>query len=241
MNSSSTTPPALLPQADTPEPDVMAPIRGLGGTIEALLRRPQGVLHHLHEPGAARIIGVMFVLVLFGAAAYGFVVGTFSGGTQLWAAPLKVALGLLLCSVICLPSLYVFACLTGATARFGDVAGMVMGMAALMVLLLISFAPVAWVFSQSTESITAMGTLHLVFWLIATYFGARFLYRGMSRLGARGEGAFYFWICLFVVVALQMTTALRPIVGSADTFLPAEKKFFLQHWREHVDGPVATR
>jgi hypothetical protein len=29
-----------------------------------------------------------------------------------------------------------------------------------------------------------------------------------------------------------MTTALRPIVGKSDTFLPTEKKFFLDHWSE---------
>jgi hypothetical protein len=29
---------------------------------------------------------------------------------------------------------------------------------------------------------------------------------------------------------LQMTTALRPIVGTADTYLPKEKKFFVTHW-----------
>jgi hypothetical protein len=58
----------------------------------------------------------------------------------------------------------------------------------------------------------------------------------MARLGARSEGAFYFWICLFVVVALQMTTALRPIIGKADTLLPTEKKFFLQHWGDSMRG-----
>jgi hypothetical protein len=29
-----------------------------------------------------------------------------------------------------------------------------------------------------------------------------------------------------------MTTALRPLIGSADSFLPATKQFFLQHWLE---------
>jgi len=29
---------------------------------------------------------------------------------------------------------------------------------------------------------------------------------------------------------VQMTTALRPILGTADTFLPAEKQFFVSHW-----------
>ena len=217
-----------------PDAAELAPIRGFAGVLEALLRRPRGVLHHLSGTDSTRLIGLMLFIAAVGAALYGVVVGTFAGGGQLWAVPVKITGGLLVCGVICLPSLYVFACLTGSTARLADVAGMVAGLLALMTLLLFSFAPVAWVFSQSTESVVAMGTLHLVFWLIATYFGARFMYRGMARLGARSEGAFYFWITVFVLVALQMTTALRPLVGKADTFLPKEKKFFLQHWGENL-------
>jgi hypothetical protein len=37
-----------------------------------------------------------------------------------------------------------------------------------------------------------------------------------------------------VLVVLQMTTALRPIVGTADTFFPTEKRFFLSHWGESL-------
>jgi len=33
-------------------------------------------------------------------------------------------------------------------------------------------------------------------------------------------------------VALQMTTALRPILGTSDTFLPTEKQFFGTHWAD---------
>jgi hypothetical protein len=233
MNETAIHPPPL-PGGPSPDPLDTAPVSGLGGTLEALLRRPRGVLHHLHEPGGLRLVLVMAFIALVGAAGYGLIVGTFSGGMQLWAAPLKIAVGLFICGLICLPSLYVFACLTGSTARFGDVVGMVAGLLALMTVLLISFGPVSWVFSQSTESAVTMGILHLVFWLIATFFGARFMHQGMARLGARSEGAFYFWICVFVVVALQMTTALRPIVGKADTLLPTEKKFFLQHWGESI-------
>ena len=39
-------------------------------------------------------------------------------------------------------------------------------------------------------------------------------------------------IIIFLLVVLQMTTALRPIVGKGTTFLPEEKKFFLTHWGE---------
>ena len=218
----------------------LAPIGSLSAMLEALLRRPRGVLHHLSGSEATRLIGLMLFIAAIGAALYGVVVGTFSGGMQLWAAPVKITGGLFFCGAICLPSLYVFACLTGSVARLNDVVGMVAGLLALMTVLLFSFAPVAWVFSQSTQSVAAMGTMHLLFWLVATYFGARFLYRGMSRLGARSKGAFYFWMTIFVLVALQMTTALRPLVGKADTFLPKEKMFFLQHWGESFSTENAT-
>ena len=37
---------------------------------------------------------------------------------------------------------------------------------------------------------------------------------------------------IFLLVMLQMMTALRPIIGTTDTFLPPEKKFFVSHWME---------
>lgn len=37
---------------------------------------------------------------------------------------------------------------------------------------------------------------------------------------------------IFTVVTLQMATSLRPLIGTAETFLPQEKRFFLQHWAE---------
>jgi len=102
----------------------------------------------------------------------------------------------------------------------------------LMTILLIGFAPVAWLFSQSTKSVTWMGALHLVFWLIATFFGLRFLENGFSHSKARSTAGLNTWIIIFVLVAMQMTTALRPIVGKADTLLPTDKKFFVTHWSE---------
>ncbi len=33
-----------------------------------------------------------------------------------------------------------------------------------------------------------------------------------------------------MMVSLQMTTSLRPILGRSDHFITQEKKFFLEHW-----------
>ena len=106
-------------------------------------------------------------------------------GTQIWAAPVKIGGGLLISALICLPSLYIFACLSGSQARLSEICGMVAGLLLLTTILLVGFAPVAWLFSQSTESVVWMGALHLVFWFIASCFGLRFLQAGFAHSQAR--------------------------------------------------------
>src|SRR5881296_1676741 len=155
--------------------------------VEAILRQPRRVMYQLRQPGASPlIIGMVFVAIVC-SLIYGVVIGAFSMGTQLWAAPVKVACGLLISAVICLPSLYIFTCLSGSQARLVEICGLVAGMLMLMTILLIGFAPVAGLFSQSTESVVWMGVLHLVFWLIATFFGLRFLETGFSHSKARSH------------------------------------------------------
>lgn len=239
----SQSPPAFPPpHANAPgdDPTEREPITDLFSAVEAMLRQPRRVMFQITQPGARPLIAGMLWVALLSVVGYGLVVGSFSGGTQLWAAPLKLAAGMVLTALICLPSLYIFACLSGSQARLMEVVGLVSGMLALMTVLLIGFAPVAWVFSQSTESVAAMGALHIVFFFVALCFGVRFLQTSFERLSPQAEGGpLGVWIVIFLLVALQMTTALRPIVGSAGTFLPAEKKFFASHWYSTVaDTPA---
>jgi hypothetical protein len=180
----------------------------------------------------------MLMVSILCSLIYGLVVGTFSMGTQLWAAPVKIAGGLLVSALICLPSLYIFTCLSGSQARLSEIFGLVAGLLMLMTILLIGFAPVAWLFSQSTDSIIWMGVLHLMFWFIATMFGLKFLDAGFSHSKARSSAGLYTWVIIFILVAVQMTTALRPIVGKSDSFFPKEKKFFLSHWNDSFNAPA---
>jgi len=198
--------------------------------IEALLRHPRRMMFQLRQPGAGKLIAAMLFISIVCSLIYGVVVGTFSGGQQLWIAPVKIAAGLMISALICLPSLYIFTCLSGSHARLSEIFGLLAGMLMLTTMLLIGFAPVAWIFSQSTESLAWMGALHLIFWFIATIFGLRFLEAGFSQSNARSHAGFHTWVVIFLLVAVQMTTALRPIFGTADTFFPTEKKFFLAHW-----------
>ena len=246
MNESNPVPPilpgqpALATREAAHQPlgssaDEREPITGVIPAFEAILRQPRRVIYQLFQPEQWMLRPSLLLIALLSALIYGFVVGTFSGGTQLWAAPLKIAGGLLLSGLICLPSLYIFACLSGAQARLAHVWGLVTGVLALITIMLIGFAPVAWVFSESTESVTFMGFLHLLFWAIAVYFGLRFLWRGFAHLQARSDGGVQTWMVIFLLVMLQMTAALRPIVGTASTLLPTEKKFFFAHWMDNLE------
>ena len=226
---SETMPPPPL-QGQRPlgdDPAERAPLPHTFAAIEALLLLPRRLLFQLRQPGAGKLIVGMLFTAFICSLVYGVVAGTFSGGTQLWAAPVKIAAGLMISAAICLPSLYIFACLSGSQARLAEVCGLLAGLLMLMTVLLVGFAPVAWIFSQSTESLAWMGFLHLMFWFVATLFGGRFMKQGFSHANAKSQAGVNVWIVIFLLVALQMTTALRPIIGKSDTFFPTEKKFFL--------------
>ena len=232
-NSPPSSYPPRVPLGEIPEE--REPIPGIAGAIESILRQPRRVMFQLRQPGAGKLIAAMLFLAVACSLIYGVIVGSFSGGDQWWAAPVKISVGLLISALICLPSLYIFACLSGSQARLVEIFGMVAGLLMLMTLLLIGFAPVAWLFSQSTESLAWMGFLHLLFWFIATAFGVRFLSAAFRHSNARSSAGLVTWIIIFMLVMLQMSTALRPIVGKADTLLPTEKKFFLSHWFDSMD------
>src|SRR2546429_2447854 len=119
---SSQIPPPLTPSppppavsAGQPEsppsgagPDEQTPIPNVLTAVESILRHPRRVLYHLRQPGSGRLIAAMIFVAAVCSLIYGVVVGAFSGETQLWAAPIKIAAGLLLSALICLPSLYIF-------------------------------------------------------------------------------------------------------------------------------------
>ena len=175
------------------------------------------------------------LIVLGCLAVFGAIVGSFSGGMQTWAASLKVVLGVVASGLITLPSLDIFGCLNGLDLSLRNAAGLMLTSMALMGLLLIGFAPVAWIFSQSTDSLGFMGFLALVFWLISLTFGLNLIFRSATAMGITNKVHLRMWAIIFVVVTLQMSTKLRPIIGpQTETFLQEEKKFFLVHWKENL-------
>lgn len=201
--------------------------------FDALLKHPAAVIAAIRkdEPAGDLILKYL-ALALGGFLVFGITLGGFSLGDQLWAAPMKTMLGITLAAVICLPSLYVFSALSGTSLRLPAI---VLGLAATLALtgaLLLSFTPVLWVFSQSTDSEPFFGFLVITIWLVSLAFGTGLL----LRMQAAKKGPVRIWIAIFLLVTLQMSTTLRPLIGTSEELFTTEKRFFLEHWIRQMVG-----
>jgi hypothetical protein len=244
-----------MPEPNTPPPDApdseeAAPARprvelpadpGVAATFETLLKNPAAVAAALlGGKSGGRLVSNLSLTAVVCLAVFGVVVGAHSAGTQLWAAPLKITVGTFLAGLICLPSLYIFACLSGLDVRFKTVVGLLAAALCLIALLLLGFAPVVWIFSQSTESVAFLGLLVLLFWTVAAWFGLGLVVKAAEAAGVENRSHLVVWIGIFILVAMQMSTSLRPIIGSSDELLTSEKKFFLVHWSEQMQEAGKT-
>lgn len=228
----SNTPLPGSPPPISPPPPPEEPLPSDADTrtlFEALLRRPNALANHL--TGGSRGPADRFMaLAIASFLLFGLVLGCFAKHEQLWAAPLKISAGLLVAGVICFPSLYIFSTLAGARIGIGQLAACLAGALALAGLLLLGFAPAVWIFAESTDSLGFMGALAIGSWLAAFAFALRFLKSAVAAAGGIQKTPLTIWSTVFLLVTLQMTTTLRPILGRSDRFLTQEKKFFLQHW-----------
>ena len=232
MNSqyqATTPPPVEPPLADKPD---------LKSLFEALLRRPQILVHHLADSGSGTT-GKFGVMALASFLLFGIVLGCFAKHDQLWAAPIKIVAGLAFAGAICFPSLYIFATLAGARLSINQAAGCLAGALALAGLLLLGFAPAVWIFAESTDSFGFMGVLAIGAWITALHFALRFLKAAVFATGGTQKAPMLVWSTVFLLVTLQMTTSLRPIIGRSDEFLTQDKKFFLQHWGQTFEESLA--
>jgi len=209
--------------------------------VEALLKNPQTIISRLQGGKLVSVLITLLGILSFGALAYGVIAGSFSGGEQWIAAPVKIWVGLLLTAIFCFPSFYIFSCLAQADVSLQQAFTLMISGLALAAILLIGFAPVAWVFSQSTNGIGFMGFFHLVFWFISIAFGIRFMFTALKDLEASRTLYVRYWVVIFLITSLQMMTALRPIIGSSEELLPKEKKFFLEHWGDCLNKNMEPR
>jgi hypothetical protein len=222
----SSAPNGLFP---SPSPSSLEPIdtRSLFGLADALLRAPERAMAALSRQRFG-LLQLLFLVLAF-VSVSGVVLASFSGGWQYLAVPLKFAIVVIAGPLLCLPSLYIFSCLSESKSSVRDVALALGSGLGVQALLLCGLAPVAWVFSQSTNSVAFMGALYLVMYLVSSAFGLGLTRRLLAQDGVR-VGNYWLWQILFMVVVLQLSTTLRPIVGPFDGIVPREKLFFAVHW-----------
>jgi len=222
-----------VPQKPYVDPDYQ-PIEkaGFSHILNHLLKKPLSVIHEINH-GERSPLPALLAITLVCLGVFGLVLGMFSAGEQLWASPVKVIGGVLFSGLICLPSLYIFGALGGMDAKVQHVIGLMLTFLSITSLLLVGFAPVVWLFSTSSNSLVFFGFLCLAIWLICLIFGLRVITRASKSMGGGKGGHLHIWAIIFMLVTLQMTTTLRPIIGKSDHFLNLEeKRFFLVHWFE---------
>jgi hypothetical protein len=215
--------------------DVMAQEpRSILGALDELLRKPTAGIERARSGApigrwALRVlVGSLACCVLYGAAS-----GSFAGGAQIGVAAVKAPLIVAWSALLCLPSLYVFGVLSGATLTRDRFVVTLVGFVGMIALVLIGLLPVEWLFSVSSRSLVFVVWLHLALWGIAVVFGARFLRAALPEMPTT---AMLLWLALFCVVSLQVTTFLRPTLWRAPNapILERGKLFFLDHFNKVV-------
>jgi hypothetical protein len=86
-----------------------------------------------------------------------------------------LTVGILFSAILCIPSLIIFSCLSGADLKIGHILTLLVASVALTGLLMAGFSPGAWGFTQSTNSVAFTGAMNLAFWAIGMCYGLRFL------------------------------------------------------------------
>lgn len=77
--------------------------------VDAMLKTPQTLYNHVRRNDLSAHLGRMLLIYSFCLLGYGLIVGSFSGQTQWFAAPVKIFLGTCFSSLLCFPSLYILA------------------------------------------------------------------------------------------------------------------------------------
>lgn len=204
---------------------------GLFSVFESIIKSPGKILYEIsNAANSFKIIVFLIFIYLLSMTVFGAINGLFSGGFQILYSAVKYPLGLMLSALICFPSLYIFLSLTGIDISIKDIFGIFLMSLTLIAVIFLGFAPVLWIFSQSTNSIFFMGFLNMVFLSIAIFFGFRLQKRSLLFLAQKNNHYLTIWFIIFILVVFQMTATLRPLIGSSDYFLTTDKLFFLEYW-----------
>lgn len=201
--------------------------------VTALLKAPNKVADTiaLQQKNLLAAAFALLTVAVACHAVFGLAIGLFAGWPVAAMDIIKVPLVAVCSLLLCFPSLYVFACVAGSPLSISQTFALGCSCLAMVGLLLVGLAPVAWLFVVSTESLPFIVTLTLLIWLVAVAFAARYVGKLRANSLFQRQGGIKMWFLILIVVTLQMTTCMRPMLGKPENgWWTGEKKFFLSHF-----------
>jgi hypothetical protein len=218
-----------------PLPGASAPTSALpeaDASVAALLKTPEAVAVSIARSRDLAMTGLRFLVVaLVCHAVFGLAAGLYGGWSVGGMAAAKAPLIGLCSLLLCFPSLYVFGCVGGSGLTIGQWFAVGTACLAMIGLLLVGLAPVAWLFAVSTANLPFVVFLVFFVWLIAVGFAIRLVARLRGGGVYRRVAGINLWFLVFFLVTLQMTTVMRPILTAPSAgWWTSEKQFFLGHF-----------
>jgi len=201
--------------------------------VNSLLKAPVNVADTIALKRANLIkSSLIFMLVAIGCyAVFGFAIGLFAGWKVALADALKAPLVAAFSLLLCFPSLYVFACVSGAALSVLQTVALGCSCLAMTGLLLVGLAPVAWLFAVSTENLPFVVMLAFLIWFIAEMFTIRYVGKLRENPLFEQQSGITIWFAILAVVTLQMTTCMRPMLDKkiSKRLWAEDKMFFMSH------------
>jgi len=201
-----------------------------------LLRAPGEVMGFADGRAHYWRLAVFLALVsAVGCALFGFAIGSF---VDLKVAALDAAkmVGIAAFSfVLCFPTLYVFATISGSKLSAARLAVIGLVCTATLGSLLAALSPILWLFSVSTENVAFIVVLSCFLAALSLAFVARPVAAAAEKKIVANKAGLHLWLVVFAVVALQTVTLVRPMLAPIGTpRTPEGKCFFLMHFGESI-------
>ena len=180
-----------------------------------------------------RLAAFLALVTVVGCALFGFAVGSF---VDLKVAALDAAkmVGIAAFSfVLCFPTLYVFATISGSKLSASRLAVLGLVCTATLGSLLAALAPILWLFSVSTEKVAFIVFLSCFLAALSLAFVVCPITAAAEKGIVANRAGLHMWLVVFAVVALQTVTLVRPMLAPIGTpRTPEGKCFFLMHFGE---------
>ena len=180
-----------------------------------------------------RLAAFLALVTVVGCALFGFAVGSF---VDLKVAALDAAkmVGIAAFSfVLCFPTLYVFATISGSKLSAARLAVIGLVCTATLGSLLAALSPILWLFSVSTEKVAFIVFLSCFLAALSLAFVVCPITAAAEKGIVANRAGLHMWLVVFAVVALQTVTLVRPMLAPIGTpRTPEGKCFFLMHFGE---------